>query len=236
MSARGATVRLMAGLMLALAMAAVIAPFAGGRVAAQENASITIYTAICPVGYTGDTFFEDCYDTPGVNIEYILTGPTFPGGVSATTDASGFTAFEGIDQDGLYTLQIQVPGDFADFVARCSAGGEDFPFSYGDLFGEIDLDLTTADDLRCDFYVIPDDQGQGEQSSITLYKSTCPAGYDDDAYFEDCYDNATSGVQFLLNVGGEGAIDATTDENGFAAFEGLGAGTFILVENTIQGD
>jgi hypothetical protein len=202
-----------AGLALAFALAAAMAPFAGGRVAAQDNglASITIYTAVCPPGYTGDDFFGDCYDN--------------------TTDATGFTAFEGIDEDGLYTLQIQVPGDFADFVARCSDGGENFPFEYGDLFGEIDLDLTTSNDLRCDFYVIPIDQS-GEQASITLYKSTCPAGYDDDNFFDDCFDNATSGVTFTVtNDDTDESIDATTGSDGFLAFEGLDAGTYILEED-----
>ena len=234
MQRTGATVRFVAGLALALGLAAALATFAGSRAQAQENgqASITIYTAICPAGFSGDDLFGACYDNPGADITYELTASGATESVAATSDANGFAAFEGLTVEGQYVLQNTLPGDFVDLVARCSEDGADFPLTPGEHFGQYLLNLTTDNDIRCDFYVIGEDQNGGEAASITIYKATCPAGYTGDNFFEDCYDNATAGVRFFLNVGGEGALDATTDANGFAAFEGLvGGGTVILGEN-----
>jgi hypothetical protein len=223
-----ATIRLVAGLALALGLAAALAPFAGGRVAAQDNglASITIYTAICPTGYGGDQYFEDCYDTPGADIEFWLTGPAIDGTATATTDANGFTAFEGIDEDGLYTLQIQIPGDFTDFVAFCSAGGESFPFEDGDLYGEIDLDLTTSDDLRCDFYVIPLDQGGPTTAQLTIHNRVCPVEYAGTDFFNDCHGNPANGQDFFLEDGVD--RQGTTDAAGDLTFTDLPPDTYFV--------
>jgi hypothetical protein len=161
MERRGAIVRFTAALGLVFALAAAALPIAGTPALAQDDnelASITIYTAICPVGYEGDDLFGDCYDTPGADIPYLLTGPSSPEPVTNTTGADGFTAFEGIDEAGVYDLQIDVPGDAADFVAFCSDEfGEPFASTSSTEIGLVELDLTLDDDLRCDFYVIPED-------------------------------------------------------------------------------
>jgi hypothetical protein len=158
---RGALTRLVAGLALALGLAAAITPLAGTRVLAQTEdnglASITIYTAICPVGYAGDNLFGDCYGTPGTDIAYLLTGPAFPDTVTNTTGSDGFTAFEGIDEAGTYDLQVDVPGDAADFVIFCSDEfGEPFAAADSTEIGLVELDLTLDDDVKCDFYIIPE--------------------------------------------------------------------------------
>ena len=221
--------RLVTGLVMIAALMAVLVP-SRGAAAQGEQASITIYKAFCPVGYTGDDFFEDCYDNPAAGITFTLAPQGQVVGTDATTDANGFTFFDGLGA-GSYSLSEMIPGDFNSFVVRCSVGatGADFPFTYNQLDG-IDLTLTTADDLRCDWYNIPEPQVT-EQGSITIYKSTCPVGYTGTDYFGDCYANKTAGVTFtLFEEGNPTAAESTTDANGFAFFEGL-EGKFSLTEN-----
>jgi hypothetical protein len=157
---RGEKVRLVAGLALAIALVAAVAPFAGARALAQADnnlASITIYTAICPAGYAGDDLFGDCYDNPGGDIAYLLTGPAFPETVTTSSGASGLAAFEGIDEPGEYLLQVDLPLAYADVAANCSDEfGEPFPVADESAVGGVGLDLTLDDDLRCDFYLIPE--------------------------------------------------------------------------------
>src|SRR5690349_14532416 len=97
-----AAIRLLAGLALALALAAAIVPLGGGRAQAQENglASITLYTAACPPGFTGDV--GECYDNAAANVGYTLTGGNLQNPLAATSQANGFTAFEGLNQAGQY--------------------------------------------------------------------------------------------------------------------------------------
>jgi hypothetical protein len=154
--------RYVTGLALAVALVAAVAPVAGARARAQTEdnnlASITIYAAVCPPGYAGDDLFGDCYDNPGVDIPFLLTGPAFPEAVTTRTDASGFAAFEGIDEPGEYLLQVDVPLDTADVVAFCSDEfGDPFPTADESAVGGVGLDLTLDDDVRCDFYIIPED-------------------------------------------------------------------------------
>jgi hypothetical protein len=161
MSRRGSsTVRLVAGLALVIALAA-ITPLAGTRALAQADnnlASITIYTAVCPSGYAGNDLFGDCFDNPGADIAYLLTGPAFPETVTTSSGADGLAAFEGIDEPGEYLLQVDVPLEFASVVAFCSDEfGDPFPVADESAVGGVGLDLTLDDDLRCDFYIIPED-------------------------------------------------------------------------------
>ncbi len=223
-------IRWIVGFALVFALSAMALP---RDASAQARASITIYKSQCPVGYEGDNFFEDCYPNAMEGITFTLTPE---GGTAATavTGASGFTAFEDLG-GGTYVLAEEIPGDFNDFVAFCSAGGETFPFEYATNANGIVLELTTADDLRCDFYNIPADQGQpdpDEAASVSIYKTTCPAGYEGDDFFEDCYDNPTAGVSFFLSeLGSDVGVTAETGDEGFAAFEDLDAGTYLLGED-----
>jgi hypothetical protein len=221
-----ATVRLLAGLALALALTAAITPFVGSRALAQENgqASITIYTAICPAGFTGDDLFDECFDTPGGNITFLLTVPGTTTPLSATTAADGFTAFEGLTATGQYVLQIDVPGDFVDVVADCSEDGADFPITAGAQFGQYLLNLNPNNDIRCDFYILPEDQGGTAQ--LTIHNRVCPVEYSGTDYFNDCHGNPANGQDFFVENGVD--LNGTTNAAGDVTFSGLAPGTYFV--------
>ena len=146
------------GLAVVVAMLAAFGLVSGARAQEDNNlASITLYAAICPVGYADDDYFDDCFGNPANNVTFVLDETT-----TATTGASGTTAFEGLDAEGEYLVQLDVPGDFTDFVAYCSDEfGDPFDFVYATEVGGIVVDLTLEDDIRCDFYIIPEDASGG---------------------------------------------------------------------------
>ncbi|HUG61169.1 MAG TPA: hypothetical protein VMP03_04950 [Methylomirabilota bacterium] len=220
--------RLCLGLVLALAALAALAPTDTAR-AQAEQASITIYKSVCPEDYTGEDYFADCYDNPGNGFTFNLAGPGYDGG-PVTTGGSGFTAFEGIDADGAYTLTELFPDNIVDYAVVCSAGGVAFPFSY--VAGGIQLALTTSDDLRCDWYNIPVGPNTNDEASLTIYKAVCPEEYAGDSYFADCYD--TPGEDYVFDLDGPGfAGSDTTGADGFAVFEGIAtAGDYFLSESS----
>lgn len=123
----------------------------------DTEASVTIYNALCPVGYQGVNYFDDCYQTPLPGIDFTFQAAGSSSGVNSTTNANGFVAFEGISIDGNYVISESIPGEFNRFVVFCSANDVPFPFSYPENTNGILLALTTADDVRCDWYNIPED-------------------------------------------------------------------------------
>src|SRR5687767_2290841 len=76
--------RVCLGLALVLAAVAAVAPVAAARAQGNELASVTIYNAVCPPGYTGADYFADCYGNPGSGYTFNLAGPGYAG-ESATT-------------------------------------------------------------------------------------------------------------------------------------------------------
>lgn len=122
-----------------------------------DAASVTIYNVVCPAGYRGDDFFSDCYGTPLPGLSFSITGTDAVSGATAVTGSDGFVAFDGISTGGRYVIAEDIPGEFNHSVVHCSAAGQSFPVSEATGANSIALDLTVADDLRCDWYNLPED-------------------------------------------------------------------------------
>ena len=159
---------------------------------AVEEASVTIYKTTCPVGYAGTDFFGDCYGNPLAGIDFSLLPAGSDQAVGAPTNADGFVAFEGITAAGAFVILEEIPGDFNEIVVYCSADGASFPVAYTEGGTGIVLELTTADDLRCDWYNVPVDARGTNPTPVPTRAPT------------------TGGVVTLPNTGG----GATTPETG----------------------
>jgi len=124
----------------------------GGR---GETGSLTIYKSTCPVGYTGDDFFADCYPNATANVTFTLA--LEGGGVLGTskTDANGFAFFENLD--GAYIVEEDIPGEFATATAYCTAGGVAVPIGFAGDNSRFRIDVDASQDIRCDYYNIPFD-------------------------------------------------------------------------------
>ena len=224
-------IRWIAGLALLLAFSAlaVPAPSAG----AQTGATLTVHLRICPADFTGPDYYGTCHGTaPDTSYDFTVTGPET---ATAGTDASGNVTFSGLAA-GTYDVQGGPPGDVTRLNAYC-ADADDLstavPFT--DNGSYISLALANGDNVVCDWYITPESQGppaSGDRASISIYKTTCPVGYEGEDYFEDCYGNPTDDVTFsLIADGAETGLSSTTGSEGYAAFEDLGGGTYTLSED-----
>jgi uncharacterized protein YkwD len=233
MSRRTIVPRVCFGLLVALTLAAATAVVPVGMSRAQDNglASVTIYNSVCPPDYTGSDYYADCYGTPGSGYTFHLAGPGFAG--STTTAESGFTYFEGIDASGSYLLTQDMPADVVGYEVVCSEDGEFFPLTY--VAGGVQLDLTTSDDLRCDWFNVPIGPNNNSLASITIYTAVCPTDYAGTAFFTDCFGTPGSGYTFSLS-GPDGAAEATSGPAGIAFFEGLATAGSYTVTQLFPGD
>ncbi len=141
-----------------------------------DAASVTIYNVVCPAGYTGEDFFGDCYDTPLPDVSFSLMAAGGTTGVSAVTGSDGFVAFDGIATNGRYLITEDIPGEFNHSMVLCSAAGQPFPVGQTPGANSIALDLTVADDVRCDWYNVPEDL-RGDAADIFTGRRNAGGGF-----------------------------------------------------------
>ena len=216
---------------------------AAAPAAATADGSLTVHARLCPADYAGNDFNGVCHDEPlpGATFRIFEAGTADPG-VSAVTDADGNVTLP-LSADilpGPFAILYDVPLGPNFFRVYCSRpDGSAVPFEISAGSGAINIPDARGEGIVCDVYFIPVGQGGptptvvAESGSLTIYKSTCPAGYQGDDYFADCYPNATAGVTFSLALqGGDSGPPqiSTTGAEGFAAFEGLD-GRYFLFED-----
>lgn len=122
------------------------------------DSSIEVHNRICPEGYQGQDFFNDCHDTapdPGLTFTF-SNGETHEG----TTNENGNVGFASLPA-GTYTITGGVPGEFANIVVYCAVGTEaesnQQQVNVTDVTGGIQLDLPADTNIICDWYNIPED-------------------------------------------------------------------------------
>jgi hypothetical protein len=195
-----------------------------------EN-DILIYKGECPEGTlyeeTEDWYFDNC-NVPLDGISFMVTTDA---GVQVDETTDGVVAFAGVP-NGVAGIQESVPSEYGEPVVFCNdAGGtvrHNAPtgyFSHEFEGGELKF-------LTCWVFNIP-----GEPGDVTIYKWTCPAGYD--LYAEDAdpaadCTEATNGIQFQFGLSGIenlAELQATGDlVDGGVFFDGLDPDTYKAVE------
>jgi hypothetical protein len=238
--------RLLVRLVLLLGLLAVSNPPAG----AQEVSTVTIYKTECPAGFDGEDqgdLYDTCYDNP-------VTGQSFSAqqGKSDEAPAVDTTGAGGSATLPLYggatIISEGLPQGISEYFVFCSqedSSAVEFEYT-GDTFG-IFLEeeggdyFSTGSHLHCDWYNIPatedDDGGEG---TLTLYRVACPAGYQGDDYYDDCYDNPIAGADFGIRRQGSHSIAGFSTGPDGAAFaslslagEGISAPTtMVVIEST----
>lgn len=170
------------------------------------TASLEVHLSACPAGYDGADLFGDCHDNGIIDRTITVEGPDGYFAQQLTSlpndPGPGVAYFDGLF-GGEYKVSEDIPGDTATYYAYCSMADSDqvVDFTYDDSTSEaIVLTLEAGAGVVCDFYIVPEDQGQPETGKLTITKYTCPVGYDSDAYgnlAEDCVDK-TDGVTFTV--------------------------------------
>jgi hypothetical protein len=221
--------RLMAA---ALAILLILPVSSSGAVEPADNglASVTLYLAVCPAGYAGLTFFEDCYANPGAGASFLLErrDPSRPGMVfgrrEATTGDDGLLAFEGIEESGDYLLHSADDPDR--YHVGCTDESGARAYTSGPSFGGFWLDLTLDDELRCDWYSVPASPRAGT-ASLAVRLVTCPLTYVGESHASDCVRPYIVGMTYYLDDR-TGRME-TADASGRAVFDGLSPGRHTVV-------
>lgn len=133
-----------------LLMLLTIAP-AGAQDA--DDAEITVQAFLCPVEYDGGDFGNDCAEpAEGVLVFVSLDGSEFQ--TEGETDANGQVTFTGLAA-GAYTVELGVPGDFADFLVSCGVpGGTEGLDIEGAGTNRIDIELGEGASPTCTWFII----------------------------------------------------------------------------------
>ncbi len=207
-----------------------------------EGSTITIYKYACPedTGYDEEASYyeENCTQTLE-DVDFRLTHSE--GEETATTDANGEIVWGDVPL-GSFSIQEYIPSEYGDPVVVCGFTAFDdgavvdgFPQRVDAPGGYFESSLEFQNtDYFCWWYNIP-----GEPSEITIYKYTCPEGYDLYVWNanpqEDCTD-ATNGITFNMEGDGyESQSDTGDSVDGAVYFGGLEPGSYTAVESVPDG-
>ncbi|MDQ3654512.1 MAG: PT domain-containing protein, partial [Chloroflexota bacterium] len=134
----------------------------------ETGGSLEIHLAVCPVGYTGDSIFDDCHGEGLADYEFSLEGPG--GTQTATTEipqtpGPGIVAFTGLAA-GDYSFYGGPPGDFGEVELYCSTQPDTGAPDYSIDGALASLTLGENQHVLCDWYFIPED-GFGQTPTPT---------------------------------------------------------------------
>lgn len=223
-------------------------PFNGGslrcdwfNVPGTDN-TVTIIKWYCPKGVSYDeeqTYYEQTCTQYHEGVDFKLTHGE--GSVFDTTDANGKAEWTAVPL-GPFSIQEYIPPQYGEPVVFCvltAPGGgmialQRVEAPNGYVESEIELPNTS---YFCHWFNVP-----GEPGEITIYKYTCPEGYDLHAWGanpkDDCPD-VTNGINFTLVDDDPGTVDLqsmTGDAiEGAVRFGGLDPGPYTVIETVPPG-
>lgn len=210
---------------------------------AADGNTVTVYKWICPEGTVHDqeqTWYETNCTQYSDDFTFMLTTTA---GTSATTPNTGQYQWTDVPQ-GPIGIQETIPPAYGAPVVYCGAStteGDETPEILAGTYERYDAPTgyvsheipdPSGYNFYCQWFNIPG--GPGE---ITIYKWTCPEGYDLYAYGADpktdCPE-ATNGVTFFLDVPDPADTDLQTDTGdsieGAVYFGGLDPGAYTVTE------
>lgn len=122
-----------------------------------EAASLTVYAAICPVGYMGSSYFDDCFENAADAgaVTYTLAEAT-GNPIDQPVGADGHARFMSLS-GGTFSLSDSVPGDALDgrFVYCTIDGANPQTFALDYTENTINLSIAAGQDVVCDWYIVP---------------------------------------------------------------------------------
>lgn len=158
---------------------------------APGASTLTVHAVVCPVGYTGSNFVDDCAGEEGLSVIVSLDASEFA--VDGATDEDGSVTFTDLG-DGSYTVTLDVPGDVNNFVTYCSAPGEIEPRQIRNRdTNQIGVDISNEVEMLCSFYVKPID-ARGDVGPTSLPDTGVGAGH------------PLGGLSYLACAAGLGAL------------------------------
>lgn len=206
-----------------------------------HDGSIDIYKFDCPEGFDAynanlDDLQVHC-DQPMSGIDFTLkTNADDLVGVE-NTDGSGFAGFTDVDAGTNYLLSEAMPTGYGTPIVYCyELEGEAVQYDVYTGESESTIELAYGQGkIVCFWFNVPYDGG-----SITIYKYTCPAGYDLYAWNadpeHDCTD-LTNGIDFTLYGSSIADLTTTTGDSipGAVYWGGLEWDSYTVAEDAPAG-
>ncbi|MEJ7761772.1 MAG: hypothetical protein WKF80_03170 [Thermomicrobiales bacterium] len=123
----------------------------------EDTNALVVEALVCPIAYEGNNYAADCLGEPDIEVTVTRDADDFT--VSDPTGEDGIVAFQGLGE-GTYSIELGVPGDFADFITFCGTpvGIEPRELTNPDT-NRIGVYLAPVEELTCTFFVIPVDAG-----------------------------------------------------------------------------
>ena len=152
-------------------------PTASPTQSTANKSSIEVHQRVCPVGYSGNNWFEDCHGSiaaPGMSF-------TFSNAVTRTgvTNDEGNVGFANLPA-GIYTITGGVPSEFAERFVYCAVGTAETSnqqrIPVDAVAGGVRLELPANTNVICDWYEIPYDlSGRTPTATIAPPRATVAA-------------------------------------------------------------
>lgn len=154
---------------LGLALGLLLA--AAGRAAAQETATLTVHSRICPAGEPTSDIFADCHgNVPAQTVSFSVDG-----GAAQDVGADGNVTFTGLAAGAHAVTQVDGPPfDFVHLRVFCSVQGtttEPAEEVAVDL-NEFAVSLTAGAETVCDAYIIAEDQSGNTPTPVPTAEPT----------------------------------------------------------------
>ena len=118
-----------------------------------DTNALVVEALVCPVAYEGNNYAADCLGEPDIDVTVTRDADGFT--ITTPTGDEGIAAFQGLGE-GTYTIELGVPGDFADFLTVCGTpdGFEPRQVDNPDT-NRIGVYLAPVEELTCTFFIIP---------------------------------------------------------------------------------
>lgn len=219
--------------------------------AAESEYSITIRNWLCDSGVTFDThdaedLFANCA-TPfdGVRFRFGMSGVGETDAIShggtvhfALPDPGGtwwveHQRLDGFDTPSVHCVALDADGAQLADLGTYEESRANKIFASGDLHG--------GNQIHCDWYHIPDSETVSGEGTLTIFKWTCPPGYDPSAAGADPVNDCgpgPNGVPFTLSDTSGAAPDvvletgSTTEDS--VSFASVAPGTWTITEAAPQ--
>lgn len=127
----------------------------------SDTNALVVEALLCPVAYAGNNYVRDCAGEDGIEVTVSRDADSFT--TTQPTRADGIVGFQGLGE-GTYTVELGVPGDFADFLTVCGTpdGFEPREVTNPDT-NRIGVYVGPEEEVTCTFFIVPvDARGEPE--------------------------------------------------------------------------